>query len=330
MNSTWQLNCGVNQGAICQYTLPSGETANLTNMSDGDGIGFSVFPSVGSVYNSRRTDILYIANFEAVGAPNDSTSISWVEADNSSTVASECALWMCIQAYETKQVNAAQIQTVVNEYYTVDSTPTADAGVNTTFEFDSNTTFVNIPSDLNTMSSSDYSVYTPATMAMSVYFTSLFNGSLFLDQWEQLPSNDIVAAIWNSSADLDSWIKALAAGLSDVVRTSEFPTPAEAKFYQGTGSQLGYGVRWPWNTLPAVSVGLSLFVLFVIMFRTARSPLRAWKGSPLTLLFTDVDPELRRQAAGAMDTVEGIEKVAGKTSVMLEDRGNRNWSIRTA
>ena len=66
------------------------------------------------------------------------------------------------------------------------------------------------------------------------------------------------------------------------------------------------------------------------MFRTARSPLRAWKGSPLTLLFTDVDPELRRQAAGAMDTVEGIEKVAGKTSVLLEDRGNGNWSIRTA
>lgn len=130
VNLTWQLKCGFNlttdlefgKYSECQYALPSGEIANISNVIMADmGIGFQVFPSVGHTYKKSRTDILYIANFEAVGAPNGSHR-DWMPANSSSTVASECALWMCIQAYETKQINGAQNQTVVNEYYTVNRT----------------------------------------------------------------------------------------------------------------------------------------------------------------------------------------------------------------
>lgn len=330
VNSTWELNCPQSGNAsdggsfgLCQYKLPSGEIANLTNLTQGgEGIGFQVFPSKGSYYNTKRSDILYVANFEAVGAPNGSISETWTPADKSNTVASECALWMCVQSYQTQQVDAAQTQTVLGEYYTVDNSSTND--------IISNITFVNVPSDLNTMSSSVYAVYFPAQLAMSQYFMTLFNGTIELNMEEQLPSSDIISGIWNSSANLDTWIKSIATGVSNVIRDSEIQTPAESNFYQGTGSQLGYDVRWPWIILPAFCVGLSLFVLVVIIFRTARSPVRAWKGSALAFLFTDIDPELRRQVGASMDEFGGIEKVAGKTGVMLEDRGFGNWNIRPA
>ena len=327
VNSTWQLKCGGNPtpdiGFGCQYVLPSGGIANITNIGGSvAGVGFQVFPSVGHTYKKSRTDVAYIANFEAVGAPNNSHK-AWEPANNSLTVASECALWMCIQAYETKYANAVQTQTVVNEYYTVDNTSKAGD-----WEYDIN--FVSIPSEFNTMSTSVYSIYSPALMALREYYDSLFNGNITLGVLSQTPTSDIIAGIWNSSADLDSWIKSLAAGLSNVIRTSQSSTPTEVEFYQGTGFQLGYDIRWPWIILPAISVCLSLFVLLVMMFRTAKSPVRAWKGSPLALLFTEVDPELRKKAAGSTDKFEGIKKETGKARVMLEDRGYGKWRIRPA
>ena len=330
VNSTWVLNCGTDSNvsssessALCQYTLPSGETANLTNTAEvGEGISFQVFPSTGSFYNRKRTDILYVANFEVVGAPNNSI-VTWLpQIDENNTVAAECALWMCIQAYQTEQVDAAQTQTVVGEYYTVDNSSASN-------DYVSNITFVNVPSDLNTMSSSAYKVYNPAAMALNQYFETIFNGTLQLNEEAQLPSSDMIAGIWNSSTDLDTWIKSIAAGISSVIRESDTQTPAESKSYQGTGSQLGYDVRWPWIILPAFCVALSLIILVVIIIRTAKSPVRAWKGSALAFLFTDIDPELRRQVGGSMDEFGGIERVAGKTSVMLEDRGyGLSWNIR--
>ena len=86
---------------------------------------------------------------------------------------------------------------------------------------------------------------------------------------------------------------------------------------------------WPWIILPAAMVALSLLVMIAIIIKTSLSPVRAWKGSALALLFTDVDPGLRNRVAGAMDKFEGIEKQAGKAPVALSDRGYGNWHIKS-
>jgi len=53
--------------------MPSGEVSNITNFERASmGIGFVVYQSPGSVYDTSKTDTLYIANFEVVGAPNNS------------------------------------------------------------------------------------------------------------------------------------------------------------------------------------------------------------------------------------------------------------------
>ena len=305
---------------MCTYTMPSGETANLTDWAEAsEGMGFQVFPSSGSHFDTSRTDILYVANFEAVGAPNGSTALtSW---QNKTTVASECALWMCLKSFETKSVNGQQTEIVTQEFYSVENS-SAIEDMHSLFD---NVTFLTPPEALNAMPSVAYNANAAAIGALQTYLTTLFNGSIFLNQDYQLPTTDAMLGIWNSSADLDPWIKNVAASLTNVIRVSQ---PSDESFYYGTASQLGYNVRWAWISLPAAMVVMSLFILAAIIIRTARSPVRAWKGSLLVVLFTDVDPALRVRASGGMDTFEGIEKAIGKTVVYLNDKGNKEWSIK--
>ena len=104
--------CNSNSCSIssCNYTLPSGVAANLTDFAQVSGalqgIGFRVLPSSGAIYNSSDPHRIYIANFDVFGAPWNHTSHPvW---DNSSTVSSECALWMCAKAFEAQTSNTFQ------------------------------------------------------------------------------------------------------------------------------------------------------------------------------------------------------------------------------
>ena len=48
-----------------------------------------------------------------------------------------------------------------------------------------------------------YKVHGYAVVAMTAYFSHLFNGSISLNKGTQTPTSDCVQAIWNASADLD-------------------------------------------------------------------------------------------------------------------------------
>ena len=53
--------------------MPPGEVANTTNFPEvRESLGFQVFQSTGAIYDTSRTDILYLAKFEAICAPKNS------------------------------------------------------------------------------------------------------------------------------------------------------------------------------------------------------------------------------------------------------------------
>ena len=153
----------------------------------------------------------------------------------------------------------------------------------------------------------------------------MFNGSLL---FQERPSftDDYLQAMWNASADLDGWIKNLALSMTNVVRTTN--TSGPFGLYDGTGYQLGVQIHWPWITLPAVLVAMSLIILIVTIVQTARSPVKAWKGSPLALLFMDVDPSLKKAATGQMENFNGIEDLIGITKVVMKPDGDADWIIK--
>jgi hypothetical protein len=82
--------------------------------------------------------------------------------------------------------------------------------------------------------------------------------------------------------------------------------------------------------LPAALVLLSVLFLVVVMVQTARSPVAAWKGSPLATLFFDVEQEMRQNVVGQMDKYMGIENAVGNVRVRLERQPGVRWAFKAA
>ena len=130
--------------------------------------------------------------------------------------------------------------------------------------------------------------------------------------------------MWDASADIDGWIHNLASSMSNVIRTyNQFPDD----LYKGTDYELGIEVNWPWIALPAVLVVSSLVTLVITILGTAKSPVEAWKVSPLVLLLMNVDENIRWRASGDMDRHNNIEESVVRTRVVLrtDHSGNSNF-----
>ena len=154
------------------------------------------------------------------------------------------------------------------------------------------------------------------------------NVTLFAES--SAPSSDFTLAIWNAtSTDPDASMKNVAHSMTNALRAFD-PISNDLYSYNGTGYQPGVQVRWRRIILPAVLVMSSLLILIVTIVKTARSPVQAWKGSPLALLLIDVDQDMRKRVEGRMDTSDGLKDSVSKTRVMMKSGHDGNWAFKTA
>ena len=298
-------------------TMPSGSNITLVNFTQGaegiGGVAFQVIPGKGATYNSSDTSRLYVANFDIFGAPASVQTAEQLVAawPNESTVASECALWFCVQTLNTTVAKSNQQQKVIETFSTmVNSHLDGGSGA-------SNVTFAELPPSMQSRAPANYNVDFFASGALSDYLSTTLSGNVTVDIESEGYSNDVVQAIWYASADLNGWIDNVAASMSQVVRTY---TPQSDSVYDGTASILiyEYQVHWGWITMPAMLVASSVVLLVVAIARTNRHPVCAWQGSPLTLLYMKLDPTTRNHAAGRLDAYDGLQDSIGKIGVFLE------------
>ena len=87
-------------------------------------------------------------------------------------------------------------------------------------------------------------------------------------------------------------------------------------------------MRWPWIILPVVLVVWSLIILATTMIKTARSPVGAWKGSPLAILFMDVDDQIKKAAIGQLGVHNGLQKSVGRIKVKMEADQEGRWFVK--
>ena len=73
---------------------------------------------------------------------------------------------------------------------------------------------------------------------------------------------------------------------------------------------------------------MSDILLVVIIIKTARSPIQVWKGSPLALLFMDVDPSIRGRTEGVLSDYNDITEQVGRNSVILGADARRNLHLK--
>ena len=325
-NSTYQLSCNTAADAnikaqegvaspVCSVTMPSGMVANLSREEQGSA--FQVMQSKGAAYSLSNSSMLYITNFDLVGAPGNSYETAW---SPSNTVAAECAMWSCVQAYDISVTTTQQTQ------FSQNFSKVVKPGVHA--DLFSNYTFLDLPAEMNPGHNSQFNVTLINASLLRNFLASLFSGNASGAPDFPNASSDIIQAIWNATAaDLDGWMKNVALSMTNALR--EF-NPAPDDMYNGTGYQLGVQVRWEWIILPAVLVLSSLLILIVTIVKTARSPVQAWKGSPLALLFTDVDQDIRKRAEGRMDAYQGLDDSVGNVKVMMKKDENGNWAFKAA
>ena len=189
--TSYQTNCfeseceGTDNFCIpkCNYTMPSGSTITLVNFTHGNvGIGddaFRVMPGKGSIYNSSDPSRLYVANLDIFG-------VNWT---NAKRVASECALWFCVQTFNTTVTGSNQQQNVIESFSTIVSSKVGSA-----------TTFAELPPSMLPPSMQSrvptiYEVEFLASGALSKYLSTALNGTASLDTESIGYSSDIMQAI---------------------------------------------------------------------------------------------------------------------------------------
>ena len=340
---------------ICNYTMPSGVMHTLwngTGVEDDDtkpsppgtlfasGSLFWVTQTNGWVYHRSNSTQTYLTNFDVFGAPFEVRRKDWLEKD---MVAWECALWMCVQAFEVTTSSSSHTQIPIQNFSTI-ANMTHDIFTDASFDkintFE-NLTFEPLPPSMNPAPQSQYQFSIQSALTMSSYLTSAIKGNAGADLWVVSFSSDTTKAIANATTgSLEVWIKSLATSMTNVLRSStsqaggfDVPidvTPSTDAIYSGAGYQLAVQVRWPWIVLPALLVLLSLVVLVTTMIRTSWRSIGAWRGSPLVFLFLDIDAEIRRHAVGQMDVRGGLQDRVGKEDVVLEKERDGEQYLRSA
>ena len=172
--------------------MPSGNKPNLTDSGApyyniGDSVSFQVMESPGAIYQ-QNDSTLYISNFKVVGSPLGTPELEGVPLPYSSTVASECALWMCVQAFE---VNANQTEVVVQKFSQIKNATTA---ITQGGDF-ANINFQDIPRTMNSSPYGNYTVGLGASRAFQSYLSPTFNGSLSVLADSTVASSDVIEAI---------------------------------------------------------------------------------------------------------------------------------------
>ena len=315
--STYEIHCS---NVSCKYTMPSRSTMTLINpLSTFLGPGFAVKSGRGGKYNASLHDKLYIANFDVVGAGYHSLTQGF---NNATTKASECAMWMCIQAYKVSTHTNNQVQTLVQSFSYINSTEASGSVF-------ANYTFPTLPAEMHATPGANYSVSLAGQGGFYQTLSAMFNGTANVDISNSAAFSDPVDAIWKHSANLDPWIKQVALSMTNALRNSSTGQSDDA-IYAGTGYQLGVSVRWPWIALPAAVVLASLLFLAIVMVQTSRSPVEAWKGNPLAFLFFDVEQEMKRNVVGHTDRFNGIENSVSDARVMLKGKPGGIWTFKAA
>ena len=309
----------------CNYTMPSGSVIQLWNFdkvpSPDDGPGFQVVSGGGGYYKFSKADHAYVANFDLMGAPYG----SFGTITNQVFSASECALWMCVQTYHTTTKSGNQNQTVVSQINNLDvQNIIASNGLYGGPALEA--TFSSLPAPEDPNQVTKFTVDRLASAALQNWLSLTITGTIKLNLEAQIYSSDLVQGIWNGTQDLNAWINNVATSVTGVIRTTNVSSQPE---FEGTAKALGIRVRWIWLLLPLTLVTLSLLIILAVVVRTSRSPVQAWKGSPLTFLLFGIDEQMREAARGLGLEHDGLQKAIGSKVVRLVEDEGTLWKFKT-
>jgi hypothetical protein len=311
-------DCPVAEQTWCNYTLPSGSVATLSNTTFGTAASAQAFRAIagqGGHFNKSGSR-LYLANFDLVGVPYYSLEVGGLNVSST-----ECALWMCVQTYNTSVVSTVQQQTVAATHDNITAAISSNY-----YSARGNITFptTGLPGDAN--GQTNYTVYWLALEALQGYLQTALNGTGYIDLEAPSYGTDLIRGIWNGTTNSEVWISNLALSMTNVIRST---STTSRDVYNGTAFQLGVNVRWWWLSLPYALVVCSILLLIVVVVKTYLNPsVRPWKGNPLTFLLFEVEQEIREAGVKKLDEHRGVERAVGERRVKLIKQVGDVWKFK--
>ena len=312
----------------CNYTMPSGSVLKLWDFDKpqigSTQVGFAVASNSEGTYYKVQNDYAYFANFDIMGAPFNAFPSQVIQQDMQ---AFERALWMCVQVYNVTVDTGKLIQDVV---YQLDELNTHG------FDPTGNVTFKPLPDIKGVRGIPQFTVGSMSILALSSFFGgqpfgtpygNVMTGNISLSgQVIKAPSSYLMTGIWHGTQDIDAWITNMARSLSNSIRTYK---PLVDSRYNGTAQAIGVHVRWAWLVLPLILVALTALVLVSAILRTASSPVKAWKGSPLAFLLFDVDHRVRSAACDRGSDRSDLLDAVGEEHVRFVQDGGTLWKFQS-
>lgn len=314
-------NCN---STACNFTMASGSVFELTTFPNtfAEGVGFQTMETRGQHWNMSVMDHLYITHFDMMGAPYNSIAGTATAANMRN--ASECALWWCINEYNTSFSSGQQTQHVVSSFSEI-SYPQDTSITNYTFKFPNSTAGTEDGSYTN------YTVEFRSMIALQDQFASgssgygsPINGTVSLRSGGYLTSSDVTFALWAGTQNQSEWIQTLATSMSNIVRING---QVPRTIYDGTAYVQGITIEWWWISLPVATVMGSIILLVIVMIRTARSPVKAWKSNPMALLLFGVD-EVIKLAAADVALGKGMSNDVGRRTATLGKTEENIWIFK--
>lgn len=303
--------------------MPSGSVFSLVSnfsATGNYGIAFQSMLSHGQHWNTSVLDHAYIANFDMMGSPSGSMAASAPSIDAMKAV--ECALWMCVNAYQTTVSLGKQTQTVVSTFH--DAINPALSAENYTLIYPDRM----VQND--TAGSSSHTNYTVAGFAQiglsQLFSPSLIDGTVLFNLVSVYPSSTAMNAIWSGWQDPQSWIQAIATSMSNAVRMNE---PSAREEFNGTAYVQSITVQWWWLSLPVASVAGSILLLLAVMFKTARTSVPPWRSNTNALLIMDMDDDVRKLAEAEVTRAK-IDHELRDEKVVLKKTASGAWMLESS
>ncbi|RMZ90473.1 hypothetical protein DV736_g2290, partial [Chaetothyriales sp. CBS 134916] len=281
-----------------------------------------------SPYEKQSETPYNIANFEAIMIPWGGAPLANITGPS----AIECALWMCVQAYNVSVNLGRASQAIVHTW--------VDWKVANTTPWDS-IEFTGMPKEFNVADNSSFQVSTAALYSIKNAFN--FSGNIRANyDLEPMYSGDTSQSMGVAAAvgNWESWIQKVARSIGNDIRTNSrqpiitepyvigdevISDPPPNPYYDGSAyiTRPFIQVRWWWLTYPAAMIVASLVYLLLTMWQCRHHGAYIWKDHPLVLLSVALDHSIAEKAKGSLTRLGDLDQRIGDEKVVLE----YDWGI---
>lgn len=301
VNVTSYVEKSCNQSGCYKLSLPSGPTIS--------GLGSQINSSLTNISPNLKEIYASVVQF---------TSLMSNRAGKSNdTLATECALWYCVQNYTASVDGGKPSQRVLSSW----RNDSARLSGLSDLYYNPPSSIVNDPETSGT-----FKVALLAARTLNSFLSETFTGSGGINNSGSAFSSDVMQALYITD-NVTSRIENLAISMTNNIReqNNSVSSPAKGTTWK---TETYIRVRWRWFIFPSALLVLSLFFLLGAIIETSYRKVSVWKSSNVALLFHGRELQLQGALHGIpVTSLSQMSEHAKDIMVDLVQIHGEDWKL---